>query len=68
MIVFATDKAIKLLSANNAPNGIGEKIYSELRCTDDASKFIAVKFADDSTKLLVAYQGGVLKHMEVCLS
>ena len=40
-----------------------------MRCTDEASKFTAVKFADDSSsKLLISQQGGVLKHMEVCLS
>ena len=47
----------------------GGQILSEMRCPDEASKFTAVKFADDSsTKLLISQQGGVLKHMEVCLS
>ena len=72
VIVFATDKSIKLLSAlkdATVPRfKLGETVYSEQRCTDDSQRFVSVKFSDDSTKLLVAQQGGLLKHMEVCLS
>jgi hypothetical protein len=69
VIVFATDKSIKLLSAATVPRfSLGETVYSEQRCTDDSQRFVSVKFSDDSTKLLVAQQGGLLKHMEISLS
>ena len=56
VVVFATDKSIKLLSGNTVPRySLGETVYSEQRCTDDSQRFISVKFSDDSTKLLVAH-------------
>ena len=70
VIVYATSRSIKLLSAKMEQDGFGGgTVYSEMRCPDESSKFTAVKFADESSsRLLIAQQGGVLKHMEVCLS
>ena len=72
VIVYATDKSIKLLSglkdASVPRYKLGETVYSEQRCADESQRFVSVKISDDSTKLLAAQQGGILKHMEVCLT
>ena len=56
MVVYATNKSIKLLRATMEQDGFGGgEVYNELRCTDETSEFIAVRFADNlSSKLLVA--------------
>ena len=54
VIVYATDKSIKLLANSTGLDGFGGTVLSEMRCPNENSKFTAVKFADNSTRIIIA--------------